>query len=210
MIRQIIKRLLFGQQQPEQQESKIVLMNAEAAAEPDLRVVGLFSEVVDEKITEIIHGLLYMNEMNKLEKDPKNKRDIEFYLSTYGGSADDMFALYDMMKIVEEDTDIVTIGMGKVMSAGVLILAAGTKGKRKIGRNCRVMIHSVIAGNHGSLPNLINEMEAIQDLQELYIERLVEETNMTKKQMKKLLEQKVNIYLSAEEAVKHGIADIIV
>ena len=210
MIRELIKRLLIGSHPEQQQESKIVLMNGEAPPEPDLRVVGLFSEVVDEKITEIIHGLLYMNEMNKLEEDPKNKRDIEFYLSTYGGSADDMFALYDMMKIVEEDTDIVTIGMGKVMSAGVLILAAGTKGKRKIGRNCRVMIHSVIAGNHGSLPNLINEMEAIQDLQELYIERLVEETNMTKKQMKKLLEQKVNIYLSAEEAVKHGIADIIV
>ena len=210
MIRDLIKRLLIGSQPEQQQESKIVLMNGEAPPEPDLRVVGLFSEVVDEKITEIIHGLLYMNEMNKLEEDPKNKRDIEFYLSTYGGSADDMFALYDMMKIVEEDTDIVTIGMGKVMSAGVLILAAGTKGKRKIGRNCRVMIHSVIAGNHGSLPNLINEMEAIQDLQELYIERLVEETKMTKKQMKKLLEQKVNIYLSAEEAVKYGIADIIV
>ena len=210
MIRDLIKRLLIGSHPEQQQESKIVLMNGEAPQEPDLRVVGLFSEVVDEKITEIIHGLLYMNEMNKLEEDPKNRRDIEFYLSTYGGSADDMFALYDMMKIVEEDTDIVTIGMGKVMSAGVLILAAGTKGKRKIGRNCRVMIHSVIAGNHGSLPNLINEMEAIQDLQELYIDRLVEETNMTKKQMKKLLEQKVNIYLSAEEAVKYGIADIIV
>ena len=210
MIRELIKRLLIGSHPEQQQESKIVLMNGEAPPEPDLRVVGLFSEVVDEKITEIIHGLLYMNEMNKLEEDPKNKRDIEFYLSTYGGSADDMFALYDMMKIVEEDTDIVTIGMGKVMSAGVLILAAGTKGKRRIGRNCRVMIHSVIAGNHGSLPNLINEMEAIQDLQELYIERLVEETKMTKKQMKKLLEQKVNIYLSAEEAVKYGIADIIV
>ena len=210
MIRDLIKRLLIGSHPEQQQESKIVLMNGETPPEPDLRVVGLFSEVVDEKITEIIHGLLYMNEMNKLEEDPKNKRDIEFYLSTYGGSADDMFALYDMMKIVEEDTDIVTIGMGKVMSAGVLILAAGTKGKRKIGRNCRVMIHSVIAGNHGSLPNLINEMEAIQDLQELYIERLVEETKMTKKQMKKLLEQKVNIYLSAEEAVKYGIADIIV
>ena len=210
MIRDLIKRLLVGSQPEQHQENKIVLVNGDAPPEPDLRVVGLFSEVVDEKITEIIHGLLYMNEMNKLEEDPKNKRDIEFYLSTYGGSADDMFALYDMMKIVEEDTDIVTIGMGKVMSAGVLILAAGTKGKRKIGRNCRVMIHSVIAGNHGSLPNLINEMEAIQDLQELYIDRLVEETNMTKKQMKKLLEQKVNIYLSAEEAVKHGIADIIV
>jgi len=213
MIRRIIKKLLSHDEavNKEPTENKIVVMSGGTPPpEPDLRVVGLFSEVVDEKITEIIHGLLYMNEMNKLEEDPKNKRDIEFYLSTYGGSADDMFALYDMMKIVEEDTDIVTIGMGKVMSAGVLILAAGTKGKRQIGRNCRVMIHSVIAGNHGSLPNLINEMEAIQDLQDLYIERLVEETKMTKKQMKKLLEQKVNIYLSAEEAVKYGIADIIV
>ena len=110
MIRDLIKRLLVGSQPEQQQENKIVLVNGDAPPEPDLRVVGLFSEVVDEKITEIIHGLLYMNEMNKLEEEPKNKRDIEFYLSTYGGSADDMFALYDMMKIVEEDTDIVTIG----------------------------------------------------------------------------------------------------
>jgi ATP-dependent Clp endopeptidase proteolytic subunit ClpP len=125
-------------------------------------------------------------------------------------NADDMFALYDIMKVIEQDTDISTIGMGKVMSAGVLILAGGTKGKRKIGRNCRVMLHSVIAGNHGSLHSLVNEMEAIQDLQELYIDRLVEDTKMTKKQLKRLLEQKVNIYLSAEQAVEYGIADIIV
>jgi ATP-dependent Clp endopeptidase proteolytic subunit ClpP len=190
----------------EEEEQKIILMDASGGSrEPDLRVVGLFSEIVDEKIAEIIHAMLFMNEMNKAEKDEKKRKDIEFYLSTYGGSADDMFALYDMM-----NTDISVIGMGKVMSAGVLILAGGTKGKRKIGRNCRVMLHSVIAGNQGPLHNLINEMEAIQDLQEMYIERLVEETKMTKKQLKKLLEQKVNIYLSAEQAVEYGIADEII
>jgi ATP-dependent Clp protease protease subunit len=195
----------------EEEEQKIILMDASGGSrEPDLRVVGLFSEIVDEKIAEIIHAMLFMNEMNKAEKDEKKRKDIEFYLSTYGGSADDMFALYDMMKIIENDTDISVIGMGKVMSAGVLILAGGTKGKRKIGRNCRVMLHSVIAGNQGPLHNLINEMEAIQDLQEMYIERLVEETKMTKKQLKKLLEQKVNIYLSAEQAVEYGIADEII
>jgi ATP-dependent Clp protease protease subunit len=195
----------------EEEQQKIILMDTSGGSrEPDLRVVGLFSEIVDEKIAEIIHAMLFMNEMNKAEKDEKKKKDIEFYLSTYGGSADDMFALYDMMKIIEKDTDISTIGMGKVMSAGVLILAGGTKGKRKIGRNCRVMLHSVIAGNQGSLHSLINEMEAIQDLQEMYIDRLVEETKMTKKQLKKLLEQKVNIYLSAEEAVEYGIADEII
>jgi ATP-dependent protease ClpP protease subunit len=56
----------------------------------------------------------------------------------------------------------------------------------------------------------MNEMEAIQDLQEMYIDRLVEETKMTKKQLKKMLEQKVNIYLSAEQAVEYGIADEII
>ena len=193
------------------EEQKIILMDASGGSkEPDLRVVGLFSEIVDEKIAEIIHAMLFMNEMNKAEEDEKKKKDIEFYLSTYGGSADDMFALYDMMKVIEKDTDISVIGMGKVMSAGVLILAGGTKGKRKIGRNCRVLLHSVIAGNQGPLHNLINEMEAIQALQEMYIERLVEETKMTKKQLKKLLEQKVNIYLSAEQAVEYGIADEII
>jgi len=187
-------------------DQRIVLFNP-GEKEPDLRVVGLFSDVVDEKVSEIVTGLIYMNEVNKASKE---KRDIDFYISTYGGNADDMFALYDIMKVIEQDTDISTIGMGKVMSAGVLILAGGTKGKRKIGRNCRVMLHSVIAGNHGSLHSLVNEMEAIQDLQELYIDRLVEDTKMTKKQLKRLLEQKVNIYLSSEQAVEYGIADIIV
>jgi ATP-dependent Clp protease protease subunit len=216
LVRQIVSRITEGGEGAEGTEEgegrKIVVLKsgAEAKGEIDMRVIGLFSTVNEENVAEIFSGLLYLNEMNVREKDEEKRKDINFYVSTYGGSADDMFALYDLMKEVQDTSDIVTIGMGKVMSAGVLILAAGTKGKRKIGRNCRVMIHSVIAGNHGSLPNLINEMEAIQDLQELYIERLVEETKMTKKQMKKLLEQKVNIYLSAEEAVKHGIADIIV
>jgi len=178
--------------------------------EPELRFVCFFSVIEEENIAEIIHAMLYMNEINKIQKDEKKKKEIKFYLSTYGGSADDMFALYDMMKLIQKDTEISVIGMGKVMSAGVLILAGGTHGKRKIGRNCRVMIHSVIAGNQGSLHNLVNEMEAIKDLQEMYIDRLVEETKMTKIQLKKMLEQKVNVYLSAEKAVEYGIADEII
>ena len=89
-------------------------------------------------------------------------------------------------------------------------MAAGTKGKRKIGKNCRVMIHSVIAGSHGSFHNLLNEMEAVEHLQKMYIDCLVAETSMTKKQLKNMLERKVNVYLSAEEAVELGIADIII
>jgi len=57
---------------------------------------------------------------------------------------------------------------------------------------------------------LANEMEAMQQIQKDYIDALVEETSMSKKDLKKLLERKVNVYLSAEEAVELGIADIII
>ena len=41
----------------------------------------------------------------------------------------------------------------------------------------------------------------------LYIDCLADETDMTVQQIKKYLKQKTNVYLSAEEAVKLGIAD---
>ena len=44
----------------------------------------------------------------------------------------------------------------------------------------------------------------------MYINCLVNETKMTKKDVKNMLERNLNVYLSAEEAVKLGIADIIV
>ena len=171
-------------------------------------MLGLFAEVIEEKIAELAHALLYMNEVNKVKEE--EIKPINFYLSTYGGSADDMFALYDVMRIVRETTPIHTIALGKVMSAGVLLLAAGTKGERRVGQNCRIMIHSVMGGNQGDLHNMLNEMEAIEQLQQMFTNCLVKETKMTKTRLKKMLERKVNVYLSAEEAVELGIADIII
>ena len=72
------------------------------------------------------------------------------------------------------------------------------------------MIHSVLGANHGSLHNMINEMEAIEQLQEMYIGCLSAETKMSRSQIKKMLARKINVYLTAEEAVELGIADIVI
>ena len=181
--------------------------------EPDeeMRVVGLYGDIDERKARETLSGLLVLHHSGKSgEEGSEVWEPMEMIISTYGGSADDMFALYDVMRVIQKDCEIHTFGLGKVMSAGVLLLAAGTKGKRKIGANCRVMIHSVIGGNHGSIHNLENEMEEIRNSQDTYMEALVKETSLTKRTLKKLLERKVNIYLSATEAVEYGIADIIV
>ena len=169
---------------------------------PETRAVGIFQDITEQKSEEVVYALkIYSGESS----DP-----VEFYVNSAGGVASDMFAIYDFMRESREEMEIHTHGLGKVMSAAVLVLAAGTKGKRKIGKYCRVMIHSVIGGSSGALHDLKNEMKEIQMIQDMYIDALAAETKLTKKKLKDMFSKNVNVYLSAEEAVKHGIADIIV
>lgn len=196
---------------------KAILPISLMQSEPDIRTIGLYGEVEEKKVAEIIGALIQLAATAEVEEpiNPENPEEgtqvvaepIEFILSTPGGSADDMLSLYDMMRVVRDQCEIHTVGIGKVMSAGVLILAAGTKGKRRLGRNCRVMIHSVIGGNAGSFHNLENEMEEIRHMQKTYVKLLAAETKMTEAQLNKMINKKVNVYLSAEEAVELGIAD---
>ena len=168
----------------------------------------------EEKAGEIISGLLALADLKPprqdLQKGEMPYDPITMYISTYGGSADEMFAIFDIMNHCKKSCHIETVGIGKVMSAGTLILAAGTKGKRKISKNCRVMLHQVSAGTFGPLFNMTTEIDAIQSLQEQYINAMVSCTNLSKRKLKSLLNERVNVYLTAEEAVEYGLADIII
>ena len=120
-----------------------------------------------------------------------------------------MFYVYDIMRDIRDKSPIYTKGIGKVMSAGVLLLASGTKGQRKIGKYCRIMMHGVNAGHHGYLADVENEFKETKFIQSMYIKALAEETSMSEQYVKKIMNKKTNFYLNAEEAVKLGIADII-
>ena len=98
----------------------------------------------------------------------------------------------------------------KVMSAGVLLLAAGTKGRRKIGQHCRVMIHGVNSGHSGYIADMENEFAETKFTQKQYVAALAAETDMTPAYIRKLMGKKTNVYLDAQQAVDLGIADIIV
>ena len=99
LIKQKLRGLLEGPEEGPREEKKIVLVDPSklqgVESEIAMRTVGLFSEIQEEPVAEIVHALMYLDETNK---DKEDKEPIEFYLSTYGGSADDMFALYDIMK----------------------------------------------------------------------------------------------------------------
>lgn len=204
------------------------LQLAAAANTPEpLRTIGLFGDLDEEKVEDICSGLLYLKHTANVNTDfplgkpedleeegeePKKPepKPITFYISTWGGDALGMFGIYDLIRTVREECPVSTYGLGKVMSAGVLLLAAGTKGQRKIGKHCRVMMHSVRGGHVGTIHSLENEMSETRWIQQQLIEAMVEETNLTEKQLKKMLNKNMDLYLSAEDAVKYGIADIIV
>ena len=200
--------------------SKLLMLGA-SPAEPEMRSMTIIGDISEEISKDIIAALWYLKLTAKAEElvnpeDPECQevhevtRPLEILVSTNGGNADDMFAIYDAMRYIKEEVEIETFGLGKVMSAGTLLLAAGTKGKRKIGKHCRVMIHSVIGGSVGPMHQLDNEMKEVKAIQEAYIKAICEETNLTERKLRSLLKKKVNIYLTAEEAVEHGFADIIV
>lgn len=191
-----------------------------AAERPELRALALYGDVNEEKCVEVVYALLTLDfSGNNLQRVSEEEQDlleefiaepIDFYISTYGGQATEMFSVYDTMRMIRGRTPIRTHGLGKVMSAGVLLLAAGTKGERKIGRHCRIMIHGVVAGQHGHIADIENEFSETKLTQKMYISALAEETDMTARHIKKLMDRKTNVYIDAEEAVSLGIADIIV
>ena len=192
----------MGKKKGKNKKKEELEIEVEAEEDISLGMVDLYGPVNEDNCREIVDFLL--------KYSYSGEGPIQFLISTHGGLASEMFAIYDVMRMARENTDILTLGLGKVMSAGVLLLAAGSKGGRQIGANCKVMIHGLKAEQGGYLPTLQNDLEELQRLEENYIKVLSEETNMSKRYVKKLFNKKLDVFLSAEEAVELGIADIIV
>lgn len=192
---------------------------------PEMNMISLYGDVNEKRAAEIVMQFFQLRDQaikvpKQIEKKLAKKDDewlrmalekvndpVTFLISTHGGTASDMFAIHDVMELVKNDLKIRTLGVGKVMSAGVLLLASGTKGMREVTKNCRVMIHPVQAGAMGGIHDIENEFNEISMTQEMYIETLAKQTKMKTAKIKKLIDEKRNIYISAEEAISYGIAD---
>lgn len=179
--------------------SKLIV---EADPQPLGRVLYLTGEVTEESIATTISEIVMCVNNNKVEP-------ITLIISTEGGSVDDMFALYDIMKFVP--CPIYTVGLGKVMSSGVLLLASGHKGGRMIGKHSTIMIHPIsLSDVSGDIFQVTNEVRESQKSQKMMEDALIAETKMTAKQLEILMRSGQDTYLTPEEALKMGIVDKII
>lgn len=133
------------------------------------------------------------------------KKPIILYIDTYGGNLDAAMLIYDAMQSCV--CPIHTIGIGKVMSAGALLLAAGDPGCRHISKHTRVMIHEVSGGVIGSLTEMDISVKEMSKMQELYAEVLSSHTGQPIDKV--LADMHQTLYLTAAESVNYGIVDEI-
>lgn len=191
-------------------KSTIILPSGFGRQEPDEleNTLSLFGGV-DEKRSEQICMLL-SSYPRRVYEVPEDKPDIEFLISTPGGSAYEMFAMYDMMNLVKQTHDIKTIGLGQVMSAGVLLMAAGTKGKRHCGRNCQIMVHEMKGTFDGRPDEIRNEHRQMSGMQKNYMECFVQNSSMSLQDVQKLFRKKKDFFMTASEALSRGLIDHII
>ena len=180
--------------------SPLDLVYESMAAESE-RIVYLSGDVNEHSISSVITTLLSL--ANQDSKTP-----INLIVSTYGGSVDEMFSLYDVMKFLP--CPVHTVGLGKIMSAGVLLMSAGKKGKRSIGKNTRVMIHPISSGNFGSVIEMINEVDELKRMQTQMFDALLKETKLSKDKLNTIMGKGHDFYLNSKQAVEFGIADKII
>lgn len=165
------------------------------------RIVYLAGEVSEALITQVIAGMISL-----AHHDPISP--IKLIISTYGGSVDEMFALYDTIKYLP--CPVHTVGMGKIMSAGVLLLASGTKGSRLIGENARIMIHSTSGASMGNFLQVQNETAEHQRQQKQMESLLLRESKMTQKQLTAMMTAGHDVYVLPTQAVTLGLVDQVI
>ena len=172
------------------------------------RIIMLNGVVEDHMANLIVAQMLFLESEN-------NSKDINLYINSPGGSVTAGLSIYDTMQYIKPD--VRTIVMGQAASMGSFLAQAGAPGKRIVLPESRTMIHRVSSGTKGTSGSVhVQELEfedakrhfeeskrLNERLTELYVRH-----NTAGKTYEELFEtMKFDTFLSAEEAVKNGLAD---
>lgn len=163
------------------------------------RVIFLVGEINHASATGVIMRLLHL-------QNTKKEVDINLYINSPGGSVDDTLAIYDTMQFL--DCDVNTFCIGKAMSGGAIVLAAGTKGKRFSLPHAKVMIHQPYGGIYGQTTDVQIQAEEIIKTKRQLNEILAKHTGQTPEQIEEDSER--DRFFSAQEAKAYGLVDEVI
>ena len=152
---------------------------------------------IDDYIANIIQAqLLFLESMDQ-------RRDIQMYINSPGGSVYAGLGIYDTMQYI--GPDVATICTGMAASMGAVLLCAGTDGKRTGLKHSRVMIHQPMGGAQGQESDIEITAREIKKIKNELYEIIA---THSKKDIKKIEKDADRDYwMIASEAKEYGMID---
>ena len=186
----------------DKEEKKVDLPQQDALAEKFLktRQIILSGEISQENAEKTIKQLLL------LEAD--SDKPIYIYIDSPGGSIDDGFGIFDMIRFV--NAPVYTVGTGLIASMGALILLAVPKERRLGLPNSHYLIHQPLIGGayRGVATDLEIQAEEIAKSKAKIVEIIAAETGKSKEQVVQDTDR--DFWLTADEAVEYGLISKVI
>jgi ATP-dependent Clp protease protease subunit len=175
------------------------------------RSYDIYSRLLNERIVFIGQPIdedlanLVVAQLLHLESEDPDK-DVHVYVNSPGGSLHAGLAIYDTMQYVKPDVETICYGMA--MSAGSLILAGGSDGKRLALPNARILIHQPTSGFQGQSSDIEIHAKEILELRRRLEEIYARHTGQPIERIHDDAER--DRFFSAEEAVEYGLIDRVI
>lgn len=165
--------------------------------------VSLKGVVCSRTIDPIVELLINVN----LSEDYSKVGVINLFIDTDGGDLSCAFKLIDVIRMSE--IPIRTIGLGKVASAGLLIFMSGDE--RVFSENASILSHQATynASNYSIKVSDSSHQQEFKHIMSRILKTYVRYSGKDEKYIKKHLLKDNDVYLSAEEAITHGLADSV-
>lgn len=163
------------------------------------RIVFLGGPIDDDVANLIIAQLLFLEAEDQ-------KKDIQMYINSPGGSVYAGMAIYDTMNYVKPNVSTICVGMAASMAA--FLLSGGEKGKRLSLPNSRILIHQPMGGTQGQASDIKIQAEEILKIREEMNKILAKNTGQKLDKISADTER--DYYMRADEALKYGIIDKVI
>ncbi len=163
------------------------------------RIIFLGTEIDDATANTIIAQLLFLE-----ATDPD--KDIYIYINSPGGSVSSTIAIYDTIQYIR--SDISTICVGMAASGAALILASGTKGKRFVLPNSRIMLHQPLGGARGQVTDIEIQTRELKRIKDTINKILTYHTGQKFEKVEKDTDR--DFYMTAQESKEYGLVDEVI
>lgn len=134
--------------------------------------------------------------------DADSDEDVTLYINSPGGLVSGMFAIYDVIHLMNAKVNTVCVGMAA--SAAAFLLATPS-GNRAATPNARIMFHQPLGGARGQAVDIQIQAQQIVFLRERLNEILAERTGQPLERIQKDTDR--DYWLSAEQALEYGAID---